>query len=273
MVTKVALVTGASAGIGEATALELQRLGHVVYAGARRVDRMAGLKKRGIRPLPLDVTDEQSARQAVATIVAEQGRIDVLVNNAGYGSYGAVEDVPLTEGQRQFDVNVFGGIRLVRLVTPIMRQQGSGRIVNVSSVGGEIHTPFGAWYHGSKFALEGMSNVLRIELAPFGIDVIVIQPGVTRSEWSSIAAEHLRETSGHGPYAGAATRYAQAMTTGRLHDRASDPSVIARTIGVSATARRPRTRYATGSYARPVLALRRMLPDRGFDRIISRSMR
>ena len=272
MASKVALVTGASAGIGEATARELQRLGYVVYAGARRVERMAGLRGKGIRTLALDVTDEDSAKQAVATIEAEQGRIDVLVNNAGYGSYGAVEDVPLAEGERQFDVNVFGAVRLIQLVTPIMRRQKSGRIVNVSSVGGEIHTPFGAWYHGSKFALEGMSNVLRIELAPFGIDVVVVQPGATKSEWSQIAAEHLRSTSGQGPYAAAAANHAKAMTTGSLHDNASDPSVIAKTIGASVTARRPRTRYVTGYYARPVLTLRRLLPERSFDRIVSRSM-
>lgn len=269
---RVALVTGASSGIGAATALRLARDGHVVYGAARRVEQMDGLVAAGGHALRLDVTDEDSLQSAVQTVLDAQGRIDLLVNSAAYGSYGAVEDVPLAEGERQFDVNVFGAVRLIQLVTPIMRRQKSGRIVNVSSVGGEIHTPFGAWYHGSKFALEGMSNVLRIELAPFGIDVVVVQPGATKSEWSQIAAEHLRSTSGQGPYAAAATNHAKAMTTGSLHDNASDPSVIAKTIGASVTARRPRTRYVTGYYARPVLTLRRLLPERSFDRIVSRSM-
>lgn len=190
MLEKVALVTGASSGIGEATALELKRLGFVVYGGARRVERMEGLRAQGARTLALDVTDGASVSDAVATIEREAGRLDVLVNNAGYGSYGAVEDVPLEEGRKQFDVNVFGVMRLIQLLVPLMRRQGSGRILNVTSVGGKIHTPFGAWYHGTKFALEGMSDVLRIELAPFGIDVIVIEPGAIKTEWSSIAAQH-----------------------------------------------------------------------------------
>src|SRR4051812_36953614 len=160
MSQQVALVTGASSGIGEAAALELARLGWTVYAGARRVERMEGLRAQGIRPLALDVTDAASLRAGVATIEREAGRIDVLVNNAGYGSYGAVEEVSLDEGRRQFDVNLFGAIELTQLVIPLMRRQRSGRIINVTSVGGKIHTPFGAWYHGTKFALEGMSDVL-----------------------------------------------------------------------------------------------------------------
>lgn len=273
MSESVAFVTGASSGIGAATALELKKLGFVVYGGARRVDRMAELGTQGVRTLAMDVTDDASIREAVATIERETGRLDVLVNNAGYGSYGAVEDVPLEEGQRQFDVNVFGVMRLTQRVVPLMRRQRSGRIVNVTSVGGKIYTPFGAWYHGTKFALEGMSDVLRIELAPFGIDVVVIEPGATKTEWSSIAAEKLRETSGQGAYADAATRLSETMVSGPLHARASDPRVIARTIVAAVMARRPKTRYATGFSARPVLALRRLVSDRTFDRLISRSAR
>lgn len=273
MSEKVALVTGASSGIGAATALELKKLGFVVYAGARRVERMAPLRAEGVRTLALDVTDDASVTDAVETIERETGRLDVLVNNAGYGSYGAVEDVSLEEGQRQFGVNVFGVMRLTRSVVPLMRQQGSGRILNVTSVGGKIYTPMGAWYHGSKFALEGMSDVLRIELAPFGIDVVVIEPGATKTEWSGIAAETLRETSGHGAYSDAATRLSKAMVSGPLHARASEPIVIARAIVNAATAKRPKTRYATGFSARTVLTLRRLVPDRTFDRIITHGTR
>ena len=270
---KVALVTGASAGIGEAIAHSLAAAGYAVYAAARRVQRMSALEEAGMTALEMDVTDEASMRSGIDRILAETGRLDVLVNNAGYGSYGAVEDVALSEGRRQFDVNVFGPLQLIQLVTPIMRNQRSGKILNVTSVGGKIHTPFAAWYHGSKFALEGMSDVLRIELAPFGIDVIVIEPGAIKSEWSGIAAKHLVANSGSGAYAAAAQNQAKAMTSGPLHDGASDPSVIGATIVRAVQARRPRTRYFAGHYARTVLLLRRLLSDRAFDSVIARSVR
>src|SRR5512145_1253867 len=164
---KVALVTGASSGIGEATALELLARGFVVYGAARRVARMQGIADRGGRILELDVTDDDSMRAAIDTILAERGRIDVLVNNAGYGSYGALEDVPIDEARRQFEVNVFGLARITQLVTPHMRAQRSGRIINISSIGGKFYEPFGAWYHATKFAVEGFSDSLRMELRPF----------------------------------------------------------------------------------------------------------
>jgi NAD(P)-dependent dehydrogenase (short-subunit alcohol dehydrogenase family) len=154
-----------------------------------------------------------------------------------------------------------------------MRRQGSGRVLNVTSVGGKIHTPFGAWYHGSKFALEGLSDVLRIELQPFGIDVAVIEPGAIKTEWGDIAAEHLLGTSGHIVYATSARRLSESMMSGPSVDRASDPSVIARTITAAATARKPKTRYAAGFAARPVLALRRLLSDRAFDKLVLLSTR
>src|SRR5438034_9489491 len=155
MTTKVALVTGASSGIGEATAKQLREAGYTVYAAARRVERMRHLTKSGIRPLAMDVTDEEPMRAGIDRILAEEGRIDVLVNNAGYGSYGAVEDVPMEEARRQFEVNVFGLARLTQLVTPHMRAQGSGRIINISSVGGKFYEPCGAWYRATQFAPEG----------------------------------------------------------------------------------------------------------------------
>src|SRR6516164_3306739 len=180
---KVALVTGASSGIGEATARQLAAAGFTVYAAARRTERMQQLTEAGIRPIAMDVTDDASMQTGVKTILNEQGRIDALVNNAGYGSYGALEDVPMSEARAQMEVNVFGAARLIQLVLPQMRQQRSGTIVNITSMGGKIYTPLGAWYHATKHALEALSDCLRMELKPFGINVVVIEPGGIRTEW------------------------------------------------------------------------------------------
>ena len=185
---KTAFVTGASAGIGEAAARALLAAGYRVFAGARRLDRMAELAAAGATLLKLDLTDDASIVAAVNAIKSEAGRIDVLVNNAGYGSYGALEDVPLSEGRRQFEVNVFGLARLCQLVLPMMRAQKSGKIVNITSIGGKIWEPLGGWYHATKFAVEGLSDCLRVEVARFGIDVIVIEPGAIRTEWASMRA-------------------------------------------------------------------------------------
>lgn len=268
---RVALVTGASSGIGEATALRLRGLGFTVYGVGRRVDRMQVLADRGVRVLAMDVTDEDSMVGGIKQIVAEAGRIDVLVNNAGYGSYGAVEDVALDEARRQFDVNVFGAARLAQLVLPHMREQRIGTIVNITSMGGKIHTPLGAWYHGTKFALEAFSDCLRLEVRPFGIDVVVIEPGGIRTEWGGIAAEHLTQTSGSGPYADQAKAMANALDSEATSKRTSPPEVIANAIAKAVTARKPKTRYEVGFGAKPMLFLRRWLPDRAFDAFIRRA--
>jgi short-subunit dehydrogenase len=259
---KVAVVPGASAGIGEATAKRLIEQGYTTFAAARRLDRMTNLEKLGATLLPLDLTDESSILQAAERIRAEQGRIDVLVNNAGYGSYGAVEDVPLDEARRQFEVNVFGLARLVQLVTPLMRQQRSGKTLNVSSVGGKGWEPLGAWYHAAKFAVEGFSNCLRMELRPFSIDVIVIEPGAIRTEWGQIALDTLQQASGHTAYR------PQAEDTRALFlaaSSASDPDVVAREIVNAVQAMRPKTRTVVGAFAKPVVFLLTFLPDRFND--------
>jgi NAD(P)-dependent dehydrogenase (short-subunit alcohol dehydrogenase family) len=268
---KVALVTGASSGIGQASALRLHQAGFVVYGVARRTDRMQQLSQRGIKTLAMDVTDDDSTAAGVKEILAEAGRIDVLVNNAGYGSYGAVEDVPLEEARRQFEVNLFGAARLIQLVLPGMRERHSGTIINITSMGGKIYTPFGAWYHGTKFALEAVSDCLRLETKPFGIDVVVIEPGGIRTEWSGIAAAHLRETSGHGAYGDQAAAVAAAFDSEAMAKRSSPPEVIAKTVTKAATTRRPKTRYAVGSGAKPLIFLRRWLPDRTYDSFIRRA--
>ncbi|MEU8687565.1 oxidoreductase [Streptomyces sp. NPDC048665] len=272
MPAKTALVTGASSGIGEATALKLHELGYTVYGAARRTDRLQKLADRGIRPLVMDVTDDDSMRAGIEKITAETGRIDVLVNNAGYGSYGSLEDVPLDEARYQFEVNVFGAIRLTQLVLPRMRAQRSGTVVNVTSMGGKIYTPLGGWYHGTKFALEALSDCLRLEAKPFGIDVVVIEPGGIATEWGSIAADKLEKSSTDGAYAAQAAAVATSLRSEANANRNSPPSVIADAIGKAVTTRRPKTRYATGFGARPLITLRRVLPDRVFDTAISRAV-
>jgi len=263
-----ALVTGASSGIGAETAKGLLAAGYTVYAGARRVDAMRALEAAGARVLSLDVTDDASMAAAVDSILRETGRIDVLVNNAGYGSYGALEDVPLDEGRRQFEVNIFGLARLTQLVLPTMRAQRAGRIVNVSSVSGKIGEPFGAWYHASKHALEGLSDSLRMELRPFGIDVVIIEPGSTRTAWGGIARDSLTRHSGEGPYRDGARAHLQMMTSVSAGSLPKPPIEVAATIVKAVRARHPRTRYPAGGGARLALFLRRALPDRGFDAII-----
>jgi NAD(P)-dependent dehydrogenase (short-subunit alcohol dehydrogenase family) len=268
MSASVALVTGASSGIGKATAVRLADLGYTVYAVARRVERMSDLVDHGIRVAPVDVTDDESMVTLVDTIISEQGRIDVLVNNAGYGSYGAIEDVPIAEARRQFDVNVFGLARLIQLVLPHMRAQRDGYIVNVSSMGGRIWEPLGGWYHATKFAVEGLSNSLRTEVAEFGIKVIVIQPGSIRSEWAAISAANLEATSADTPYRNQAKLIANGLRVSDASFLASEPAVVAETIGKAVQRAKPRTRYPVGGGARVFLLAERVLTDRGFDRFI-----
>ncbi len=262
---KTVLITGASSGIGEETVKALLAAGYTVYAGARRVDRMKGLSDAGAHLLPLDVTDDPSMTTAVQTILQEAGRIDVLINNAGYGSYGALEDVPPQEARRQFDVNIFGLARLTQLVLPTMRAQRSGRIINVSSIGGKFGEPFGSWYHATKFAVEGLSDSLRMELHPFGIDVVIIQPGATHSEWSGIAHDSLIKYSGNGPYREGANSHAKFMEIGHQGSIPAAPSVVAKTIVQAVQAKKPKIRYVTGGFAAPMLFVRRVLSDRAFD--------
>lgn len=264
--TKVAIVTGASAGIGEATARRLHELGFTVYAAARRVERMQHLAELGIRILKTDVTVDGDLVALVDQVVAETGRIDVLVNNAGYGSYGALEEVPMDEARRQFEVNVFALARLTQLVLPHLRRQGSGHVVNVSSMGAHFGEPLGSWYHATKYAVEGLSDSLRQEVAPFGIQVVIVEPGSIRGEWGEIAADLVEESSATGPYAGQAAVTARVLRVAANDtSRGSSPEVVARAIGRAVTSRRPRTRVVVGRGARPLLLARRVLPDRTFD--------
>lgn len=261
---KVALVTGASSGIGNAIARSLHRNGVQVYAGARRVSRMNDLDDLGITTLALDVTDPASVEHVVDRIVGETGRVDILVNNAGYGLMGALEDVPMDQAQAQFDVNLFGAARLIQSVLPMMRQQHSGRIINITSVDGKIAQPLASWYVASKFALEGLSDALRLELVPLGIDTVVIEPGAIQSEWADIAANHLCETSAVGHYKPTAERAAAILQAVKRFS--SKPQVIARLVDRAALSRRPKTRYHAGAGSQAVVA-RRFLSDKTIDRL------
>jgi NAD(P)-dependent dehydrogenase (short-subunit alcohol dehydrogenase family) len=269
MSTRVALVTGGSSGIGEDAAKRLRNADFEVYAVARRVERMAHLEKEGIHVFGMDVTDDESMLSGVERIIDERGRIDVLVNNAGYGSYGAVEDVPLEEARRQFEVNVFGLARMCQLVIPHMRAQQSGRIINISSIGGKFYEPLGAWYHATKFAVEGFSDSLRLELEPFGIDVVIIEPAAIRTEWNEISRNHLRENSAGGAYEEMATQVARVMERADNNKLISTgPEPVGKKIVAAALANTPRVRYPVGRGGRSLLLARRLLPDAAFDYLV-----
>ena len=270
MTIRVALVTGGSSGIGEQTALLLRDAGFTTYAVARRVDRMEALARAGVTTFPMDVTDDASMVAGIERVIAEQGQLDVLVNNAGYGSYGAVEDVPIDEARRQFEVNLFGLARLTQLVTPHMRAQGSGRIINVSSIGGKFYEPLGAWYHATKFAVEGLSDSLRVELAPHGIRVVIIEPGPIRTEWNTISRDSLVEVSAGTAYEDQAEKVRSRMEKADQPMSSSGPEVVARKIVKAATASRPKPRYPVGRGAGTILGARRVLPYRAFDQIVKR---
>ncbi|MGC9150577.1 MAG: oxidoreductase [Microbacter sp.] len=261
---KVILITGASSGIGKETAVRLVRKGFTVYGAARRLEKMSDLQALGVHVLKMDVTDDASMVNGLRYIMDHEGRIDVLINNAGYGSFGAVEDVPIEEARTQFEVNLFGLARLTQLVLPTMRAQKGGRIINVSSVAGTISEPFGAWYHASKFALEGWSDCLRMELIPMHIDVVIIKPAMIQTEWSSIARENLLKTSGQGFYRHFARQHAAMLGKGDAMI-ASKPVVIAKIIEKAVLARKPKTRYAAGKGAHLMIWIRRHVPDRLFD--------
>lgn len=268
---RVALVTGASAGIGEAVALRLAALGITTYAAARRLDRMEHLKAKGIRVLSLDVTDEKSMAACIAAIEKEAGGVDILVNNAGYGSYGSIEEVPMEAARRQVEVNLFGLARLTQLVIPHMRGQRWGKILNVTSVGGLAAFPYGGWYHATKFAVEGLSSSLRQELKPFGVDVVLVRPGAIKTEWAGIAAQSLMEVSGKGPYALAVKSLYQIFTGKDLEKMAGEPAVIADVVEKAVKACCPRKGYIAPRAARVLMRVSRVAGWFGLEDALTRA--
>lgn len=262
--SKVILITGASSGIGKSAALELLARGNIVYAAARRVERMADLEAAGAVVLGMDVTDEASLCAGVERIIAEQGRIDVLVNNAGYGYFGALETVSMDEARRQFDVNVFGLARLCQLVLPHMRSAGSGRIANVASMAGHFCEPRGDWYHATKYSVVALSECLRMEVRPFGIKVVLIEPGAIRSSWCDIAMDHMEECCAGTAYEAGAAKHSKLFRWAYGHF-ATDPKVIARAIVKASQKRRPRLHYRKGFGATAFPLCSKLLPARWFD--------
>ena len=262
---KVILLTGASSGIGYDTAVALAQQGHKVYAAARRVDRMEPLRQYGIVPLKMDVTDEASMQEGVKTLLEAEGRIDVLINNAGYGYFGAVENVPMDDARNQLEVNVFGLARLCQLVLPTMRAQHSGRIINTASVAGRSVFYYGGWYHVSKYAVESLSDAMRMELKPFGIDVVIIEPGAIKTNWGIIAADHLIESSRGTAYEQTGTMMANNLRNMYLSNTISDPAVVRKAIVRAVNARRPCTRYRIGRMANAIVFFHWLLPTRWWD--------
>ncbi len=269
-ISRAVLITGTSSGIGKATALRLAKAGWRVYATARRTADLADLAAAGCQTLALDVTDEASMTAAVAQIEAAEGAVGVLINNAGYSQSGAIPSVALAQVRREFETNFFGLARLVQLVVPGMRRQHWGKIVNLSSIGGLITFPGGGYYHASKHAVEALTDALRYEVGGFGIDAVLIEPGLIRSRFGETAATSVSATAGtDDPYAGFNALVAkvteETYQRGPMARLAGTPDDVAATIERAITARRPRTRYLVTPSARLLLTMHRLLSDRQWD--------
>jgi NAD(P)-dependent dehydrogenase (short-subunit alcohol dehydrogenase family) len=267
---KAVLITGCSTGIGRATARHLAARGWTVYATARRPETLAELEQAGCRALALDVTDEDSMRAAVDAVRSEAGAVGVLINNAGYSQSGAVESVPMERVRAQFETNVFGLVRMCQLVLPGMREQRWGKIVNLSSMGGRLTFPGGGLYHATKYAVEALSDALRFEVRGFGVDVIVIEPGLIRTAFGDTAVHGLdAATSGDGPYGAFNARVAEATAgvyeSGPLGRLGGPPEAVAEKIAKALAADRPRARYTVTPSARAMLVQRALLPDAAWD--------
>jgi NAD(P)-dependent dehydrogenase (short-subunit alcohol dehydrogenase family) len=270
--SKAVLITGCSTGIGRATAEHLARSGRTVYATARRPESIEDLKKAGCKTLALDVNDEASMSAAVTAVEEAEGAVGALVNNAGYSQSGALETIGLDDVRRQFQTNVFGLLRMCQLVLPGMRRQGGGRIVNVSSMGGKLTFPGGGIYHATKYAVEAMSDAMRFEVQGFGIDVVVIEPGLIKTNFAETALGSVSHED--GPYAefntavSAATAGAYEGPLGRL---GGGPEAVAKAIEKAITAKRPRARYPVTASARVLMTQRKLLPDRAWDAVVASS--
>jgi NAD(P)-dependent dehydrogenase (short-subunit alcohol dehydrogenase family) len=269
---KTALVTGASSGMGKEIAKRLIADGFQVYVAARSVEKMADLATLGAVPLRLDISKEAEIQSAVDTILQQVGGVDVLVNNAGFGLYGPAEDIPIDEARYQFEVNVFGPARLTQLLLPAMRKKGSGTIVNITSMGGKIYSLLGGWYHATKHALEGWSDCLRLELAPLGIKVVIVEPGLIETAFGDVLSEALLKRPGSGAYKKLVEGVAKSTRDAYAKGRGSDPRVIADVVSKAVKTNNPRTRYAAGKYAGPMLFMRKWLGDRTFDRVMMSQM-
>ena len=265
---KVILITGASSGIGKDTAISLIKHGHVVYGAARRLEMMKDIVQAGGRAIKMDILKERNIDDVVNQIIKEQSRVDVLINNAGYGLWGAVETISIDEAKRQFDVNIFGLAYLTKKIIPIMRKQKSGKIINMSSMGGKVYTPFGAWYHATKYALEGWSDCLRIELKSFGIDVILIEPGVIKTEFQDVMMDSTVERSIGTPYEKKLKALEKATQEMYARGIGSPPSTITKLIIKAINSHNPKRRYVGGLFAKPMLFIKKWFGDKMYEKAI-----
>ncbi len=262
--SKVALVTGASSGIGEAIAVRLASQGIKTYGAARHTERMKPLESAGGQPVKIDMTDPASIEACVSAITAESGGVDILVNVAGTALYGSVEEIPLAEARRLFEVNLFGGAALVQQLAAQMRARRSGTVINITSVGGVVASPYGAWYHATKFALEGFSASLRQELSPFGVDVVIVRPEAIKTGWRAIAGATLLENSGDGPYAKATRAMHAKYMSAQFDKMVADPNVVADVVERILSAKRPRSVYMVPRMANVLLTMTALM---GTDRV------
>ena len=268
---KTVLITGASSGIGKDAAKTLITAGYTVYAAARRIEMMDDLKQLGGIPIKMDITMDEDVVAVVDRINKGSGGVDILINNAGYATQGPVEEVGLEEAKRMYDVNVFGLGRLTQLVIPGMREKKEGKIINITSGAGKVYFALGSWYVSSKHAVEGWSDCLRVELKPFGIDVVIIEPGAISTEFNDVSLDPLLEQSGGGPYGSMVRSFVEfSRKTESNPKNSSPPSVITDVIMKAIRSTRPKTRYAAGAMAKPIIFLRKWLGDRKYDWMISR---
>lgn len=269
---KVVIVTGASSGIGKATALQLIKEGHTVYGAARRVDKMNEIVSAGGKAVEINLTNHIQVHTEIQKIIEMEGRIDVLVNNAGYAAYGAVEEVSYEKARQQIEVNLFGLAEATKAVLPTMRCQKSGSIINVSSIGGRVYGPLAAWYHASKWGLEGWSHALRLEVSQFGINVVIIEPGVIKTEFTEAMDHELGENS-ISPYKELEDVVINMVKNTSKPGQYSEPSVIADTISKAVRSKNPKTIYVAGKMAKQTLLARKTLSDKAFDKMFLRMVK
>lgn len=267
---KIILITGASEGIGLIAGKLLAGQGHKVYGTSRSENKFNKMIETGINPLQLDVKSDESCKKCIEEIIKKEGKIDVLINNAGFGFYGPIEMVSIEEAKNQLEVNVFGLVRMTKLVIPYMRKEKSGRIINISSVAGRVTTYLGGWYHASKYAVETISDSLRMETKKFGIDVVIIEPGAITSKWGTIAMDNLEKTVEGTEYKEEAAKVIR--TYRKMYDPKnkiiSKPELVAKKISKAVNVKNPRTRYAFGFGAKILIFLHAILPTRAFDWIM-----
>jgi len=265
--SQVALITGASSGMGKEFAKTLLASGFIVYALARRTELMKDLENLGAHVLKLDISNEPQIEEVIKQIETEQGEVDVLINNAGFGTYGAVEDISIDEARYQFEVNLFGMAKLTQLVIPLMRNRGGGRIINLSSMGGKIYFPLGAWYHATKHAVEGWSDCLRLELAQFNIQVVIIEPGIIATDFGKVVIDGLSHRSSNSPYKKMTEAFSRALAKSYEKNGGTDPKVIANLVLKAIKSSKPKSRYVAGQMAKPMMFIRKWFGDRIYDKV------